>query len=123
MPLPQAVAVQLLSQPSPSVRLPSSHASPGCLMPLPQAMAEHRDGPPTHVKPFSIWQVAEQPSPPAVLPSSHDSPTSVELSPHSSEHTEPMPNALGTLTSRPSGLPVAPAALWTTTVMVLVPTM
>ena len=36
MPLPQPVAVQLLSQPSPSSALPSSHSSPPSTMPLPQ---------------------------------------------------------------------------------------
>ena len=46
---PQAVSVQLESQPSPSMGLPSSQASPGCLMPLPHKMVAHSDGPPMQV--------------------------------------------------------------------------
>src|SRR5262249_37394245 len=62
MPLPHAVSLQLLSQPSPLVELPSSHSSPGSWMPLPQPL---------------IVQLLSQPSPLTVLPSSHCSPAAV----------------------------------------------
>ena len=59
MPLPQPVAVQLPSQPSPLTRLPSSQASPAVATPLPQPVAV---------------QLLSQPSPLTRLPSSQASP-------------------------------------------------
>src|SRR5689334_5063818 len=60
MPLPHALAVQLVSQPSPSTAFPSSHASPVDAAPLPQPVG---------------LQLLSQPSPLTVLPSSHISST------------------------------------------------
>src|SRR5262245_4818269 len=59
IPLPHAVIVQLLSQPSPFTLLASSHCSPLVTMPLPQAVRV---------------QLLSQPSPSVVFSSSHSSP-------------------------------------------------
>ena len=64
MPLPQPVVVQFPSQPSPSVRLPSSQVSLGSSVPSPHS----RRCP-------SASHVLEQPSPSMTFPSSHCSPT------------------------------------------------
>src|SRR5437868_537407 len=66
MPLPQRGSVQVHSQPSPLIALPSSHCSPRSTMPLPQV---------------GSVQFASQPSPLIALPSSHCSPASTMLFP------------------------------------------
>src|ERR1051325_667516 len=69
---------QVLEQPSPSRKLPSSHASLPSMMPSPQvdvhALPSAQDG--------SAWHVAEQPSNGLVLPSSQLSAPSLVWSPH-----------------------------------------
>ena len=100
--------LQVSEQPSPVFAFLSSHSSSGFSLP----------------SPHSFWHVALQPSFGVVPPSSHVSPASMVPSPHASWHTEPPPNALGTTTSRPSGLsvgPLPPVPLNTANVMVFVP--
>src|SRR4051812_20177966 len=58
-PSPQDSFLHVEEQPSPSIRLPSSHCSPFSTTPLPQTA--------------SILQSAEQPSPSLLFPSSHSS--------------------------------------------------
>ena len=71
MPLPQRGVVQLVSQASPLVVLPSSHCSPGSTTPLPQR---------------GVVQLVSQASPLVALPSSHCSPGSMMPLPHAGRH-------------------------------------
>src|SRR5450432_2497518 len=84
---PQVTSVpgrlQVASQPSPLVVLPSSQSSPGSSFPLPQSP--------------SFVHVAEQPSPALVFPSSHCSPGSTLPLPHapgSLAHADEQPSPL-----------------------------
>src|SRR5262249_13179065 len=81
------------SQPSPGVRLPSSHASLGATTrPSPHTGAHVLVpfAPVVHAKPGSTAHADEQPSPSLVLPSSHVSAPSMLPSPHST-HTDGSP--------------------------------
>lgn len=101
MPLPQRVNEQLESQPSPSVKLPSSHSSPSVWTLLPHPVAVQLKSQPSPfmklasshcslplITPFphstSILHRDEHPSPSFLFPSSQSSPSSVMPSPHSS---------------------------------------
>src|SRR5689334_21949374 len=80
-PLPQPVGLQLLSQPSPLVVLPSSQTSVPRIMLSPQ-IGVHELGLPGQSQPTSTWQLPSQPSPGDVSLSSHASAPATLPSPH-----------------------------------------
>src|SRR5438552_1646549 len=86
--------VQCALQPSLGAWLPSSQASPGLIVPLPQAAGAtgvQTLGVPVQVKPVSTAQAALQPSPDAWLPSSQASAVSSAPLPQSGVHTVGVP--------------------------------
>jgi hypothetical protein len=96
---PDSTLWQSAEQPSPDSVFPSSHASPGSLIPSPQMIVEEqiwcagtKGGTGfLHSQFGSIWQVPLQQSPGRVFPSSQVSPVSTMPSPQyeSTLHDEP----------------------------------
>ena len=81
-----------MSQPSPLLLLPSSHASPGEInIPSPQIVfqvsAEEAE-PPVQDQPVSTTQLESHPSPAAIFPSSHASGPILFPSPQIGSHAE-----------------------------------
>jgi hypothetical protein len=119
------VSVQLPSQPSPAVALPSSHDSPMSWRPFPQASVKqiwlqpsaakvlpssHSSVPLRIPSPHSsVWQIAEQPSPLVVFPSSQSSVPLLLIAPSpqiSSWQVELQPSPLSKLPSSQSSVPL-----------------